>query len=91
MIVRKPRNWINSNCFLTDKKLSMDAKGMLAVLMTMKPNTFFTNNYIYRISRDSKKHIDKILDELVLNKYLIIDKTGEEFTVYNSPHCKDIN
>lgn len=88
MVVRKPRNWSNSNCFLTDKKISMEAKGLLMVLMTMKTNTFYTNNFIYKISTDSKKHIDKIISELVNSRYLIIDDTGEEFTVYNSPHCK---
>ena len=88
MVVRKTRNWTNSNSFLTDKKLSMEAKGLLTVLMTMKSNTFFTNNFIYKVSRDSKKKIDKIIDELICNRYLIIDKTGEEFTVYDSPHCK---
>ncbi len=88
MVVRKSRNWTNSNNFLTDKKISMEAKGLLMVLMTMKQNTYFTNNFIYKTSRDSKKHIDKIINELVFNRYLIIDDLGEEFTIYDSPHSK---
>ena len=54
-----------SNVFLRDKKLSLKAKGMLAVIMSLPNNWDFSINGLDKIISEGKRAIYSTIDELI--------------------------
>ena len=63
-----------SNHHLKDKKLSMKAKGLLSVMLSLPDSWDYSIEGLVSISKESKTSIRSTLDELKENDYLVITK-----------------
>lgn len=92
--ISKTTNYtVMSNYHLKDKKLSLRAKGLLSVMLSLPDNWDYSVNGLVAICNEGISVIRKILKELEENRYLVRkrlqDKSGKfeyEYIIYEKPH-----
>ena len=80
------------NYLFQDKKLSLKAKGLLSLILSLNDNWSFSVNGLTKICLEQKTAIKRALDELKLNGYLKIQKLKDDrgkfyyyYTFYERP------
>ena len=92
--IEKNRNYtIMSNHHLRDKKLSYKAKGLLSFMLSLPEDWDYSINGLVKVSKEGKKAIRAMLEELEENHYLIRKriqlKNGQfdyEYYIYEMPY-----
>lgn len=92
--IEKNRNYtIMSNHHLRDKKLSYKAKGLLSFMLSLPEDWDYSINGLVKVSKEGKKAIRAMLEELEENHYLIRQriqlKNGQfdyEYYIYEMPY-----
>lgn len=92
--VNKSKDYtVISNVFLRDKNLSLKAKGMLSVIMSLSDNWDFSINGLDKIILEGKRAIYSTIDELIEHKYCerkqLRSESGfgeMEYTFYENPN-----
>lgn len=70
--INKTRDYsVMSNYHLRDKNLSLKAKGMLSLMLSLPENWDYSVRGLEKICIESKNAINRILNELERNKYLV--------------------
>lgn len=84
---------VMSNYHFKDKKLSLKAKGLLSLMLSLPDSWNFSLMGLTSICIESKDTIRKILNELKNNRYLkIIEKRAEngrfyyDYIIYEKPY-----
>lgn len=73
--VNKNKNFtVMSNYHLNDKRLSLRAKGLLSLMLSLPEEWDYSINGLVAISKESKKVIEPTLSELKEYKYLVVNK-----------------
>ncbi len=92
--VEKAKDYtVMSNYHLKDKKLSLKAKGLLSLMLSLPEDWDYTAKGLVKISKDGIDSVNSALNELEDNKYLIRfkirDKKGRlvdvEYIVFEKP------
>ena len=95
--IQKSKNYsIISNEILRRKDLSLKAKGLMSLILSLPDSWDLTVNGLVEIIKESKNTIYSILKELngfgYVERNRITDKTGKvvkwELLIYESPHTK---
>ena len=92
--IEKNKNYtIMSNYHLRDKKLSYKAKGLLSFMLSLPEDWDYSINGLVKVSKEGKKAIRAMLEELEENHYLIRQriqlKNGQfdyEYHIYEMPY-----
>ncbi|MDR2590599.1 MAG: helix-turn-helix domain-containing protein [Oscillospiraceae bacterium] len=93
--IRKSQdNSINQNIYLTDPRLSLKAKGLMAQLTTYPQKNNFTTETLTFINQGGKDSIRSAIQELEQTSYLERhqnrNKTGQllptEYKIYENPY-----
>lgn len=71
-----------SNYYLTDNNLSLKAKGLLSLMLSLPEDSVFTVNELTPHCRDGKSAIQSALKELVDYCYLRRNKTRDRLGHY---------
>lgn len=81
--IEKNKNYtVMSNIHLRDKKLSFKAKGLLSFMLSLPEDWDYSLNGLVSISKEGKKAIRNILEELKQNGYLVIEQKRDEKGYY---------
>lgn len=73
--INKNKNYtVMSNYHLKDKKLSLKAKGLLSVMLSLPEKWDYSIEGLTKICKEGERAIKNTLNELKQNKYLIITK-----------------
>lgn len=81
--IEKTRNYtVMSNFHLRDKNLSFKAKGLLSFMLSLPEEWDYSLNGLVSVSKESKKAIRSILNELKDAGYLVIEQTRGEKGYY---------
>lgn len=99
--VNKTDNYtVMSNYHLRDRNLTLKAKGLLSVMLSLPPSWDYTIAGLVAISKEKESAITSALKELKSNKYLIVTKLMPNETqsgrieyvydIYEQPHEKQI-
>ncbi len=81
--VEKNKNYtVMSNYHLRDKNLSFKAKGLLSFMLSLPDSWDYSLNGLVSVSKESKKAIRSILNELKENGYLVIEQIRGEKGYY---------
>ncbi len=81
--VEKNKNYtVMSNYHLRDKNLSFKAKGLLSFMLSLPDSWDYSLNGLVSVSKESKKAIRTILNELKDNGYLVIEQVRGEKGYY---------
>lgn len=91
--IEKNKNYtVMSNHHLRDKNLSLKAKGLLSFMLSLPEDWDYSLNGLVSVSKESKKAIRSILNELKENGYLVVEQTrGEKgqykynYIIYEEP------
>lgn len=76
--INKSKNYtVMSNYHLKDKKLSLKAKGLLSMMLSLPDEWDYSINGLMKISKEGKTAIKSTLQELKTNKYLTITKSKD--------------
>lgn len=95
--VEKNRNYtIMSNVHLKDKGISLKAKGLLSIILSLPENWNYTTRGLAAICKEGVDSIGTVLRELesagYLSRHRLRDKNGRisdtEYVIYESPHKK---
>lgn len=98
--VEKNKNYTTiSNVFLLDKRLSLKAKGFLAMIMSLKDNWDFTIEGFVKITKEGEAAIYTAIKELKDFGYCREEKirdekkriVGNEYTFYEEPKTKSVD
>lgn len=82
--IEKTKNYtIMSNYHLRDINLSLKAKGLLSFMLSLPEDWDYSLNGLVSVSKESKKAIRSILNELKENGYLIKNKQGKRMDTIN--------
>ena len=92
--IEKNRNYtIMSNYHLRDKSMSYKAKGLLSFMLSLPEDWDYSINGLVKVSKEGKKAIRAMLEELEENYYLIRKriqlKNGQfdyEYHIYEMPY-----
>lgn len=94
--VHKTGNYtVMSNHHLQDKDLSLSAKGLLSVILSLPPDWKYSINGLVQISKEGDKAIKSTLDELKKHGYLTVrrinpehghNRVRYEYDVYEEPY-----
>ena len=93
--VKKDKNFtIMSNYHLKDKKLSLKAKGLLSVILSLPEKWDYTTTGLSTLTKENKDTINRILQELEKLNYVKRKRirrsngslAGTEYTVYEVPY-----
>ena len=77
--IEKTNNYtVMSNYHLRDRNLSFKAKGMLSFMLSLPEEWDYSLNGLVSVSKESKKAIRNILNELKDNGYLVVEQTRGE-------------
>lgn len=77
--VKKDRNYaVMSNYHFKDKKLSLRAKGLLSLMLSLPDNWDYSINGLGSICKESREIIRKTLQELKDNHYLEMKECHDE-------------
>ena len=94
--VEKNKNYtVMSNVHLRDEKLSLKAKGLLSMFLSLPDNWTYSISGLAKISKESRSSINSGLKELEAAGYLVRrqlrDKKGHlantEYTIYEEPRA----
>jgi len=96
--IDKNKNYtVMSNYHLRDKNLSFKAKGLLSFMLSLPEDWDYSLNGLVAVSKESKKAIRSIINELRENGYLVTEQTrGEKgyykynYIIYEEPHIVEI-
>lgn len=84
---------VMSNYHFKDKRLSLKAKGLLSLMLSLPDNWDFSMMGLTSICIESRDTIRKIINELKINKYLKVvenrDENGRfyyEYIIYEKPY-----
>lgn len=84
---------VMSNYHFRDRRLSLKAKGLLSLMLSLPDNWDFSMMELTSICIESRDTIRKIINELKINKYLKIvenrDENGRfyyEYIIYEKPY-----
>ena len=84
---------VMSNYHFKDRRLSLKAKGLLSLMLSLPDNWDFSMMGLTSICIESRDTIRKIINELKINKYLKIvenrDENGRfyyEYIIYEKPY-----
>lgn len=88
-----------SNVFFKDKNLSLKAKGLLAMVLTLPDNWDFTINGIEAITKEGKTAIYSAIDELKEHGYCKVTSVrdekgafkGNDYTFIENPYMENPN
>lgn len=73
--INKTKNYtIMSNTHLKDKKLTLKAKGLLSIMLSLPEDWDYSIAGLTKICKEGEWSINSTLDELKENKYLIVTK-----------------
>lgn len=73
--VNKNKNYTTmSNFHLKDKNLSLKAKGLLSIMLSLPDNWNYSVEGLISICQEGKRAINSTLNELKTNKYLTVTK-----------------
>ena len=73
--INKSKNYtVMSNYHLKDKKLSLKAKGLLSIMLSLPDEWDYSINGLIKISKEGERAIKSTLQELKTNKYLTVTK-----------------
>jgi len=82
-----------SNYHFQDKRLSLKAKGLLSLVLSLNDKWTFSIRGLAKICKEEKTAIKNTLNELVKYNYLIINKNKDNkgkfyyvYTFYESPY-----
>lgn len=75
-----------ANDMLRDNALSLKAKGLLSLMLTMDDNFDFTISYLATLCKETRQAIARIMEELVEQGY--VGKVGKELIVVELPTHK---
>lgn len=73
---------VMSNYHFQDKRLSLKAKGLLSLVLSLNDNWTFSIRGLIKICKEEKTAINNILKELVKYNYLKIDKCNDKSGKY---------
>lgn len=99
--VHKNKNFtVMSNTHLRDKNLSLKAKGLLSVMLSLPDDWNYSIAGLCSICKENETAVKSALNELKVNRYVIVDKKypkkGDnrtiyyKYDVYEEPQDKDI-
>lgn len=84
---------VMSNYHFKDRRLSLKAKGLLSLMLSLPDNWDFSMMGLTSICIESKDTIRKIINELKINKYLkVVENRNEngrfyyEYIIYEKPY-----
>ena len=84
---------VMGNHHLKDRRLSLKAKGLLSLMLSLPDNWDYSILGLASICVESRDTIQKILNELKVNKYLKIIETRDEngrykyeYIIYEKPY-----
>ena len=91
--VEKTKNYtVMSNCHLRDRRLSLKARGMMSIMLSLPDDWDYTVQGLQTITGEGRDSVKKILNELKAAGYLVITQTREngtfgknEYIIYESP------
>ena len=66
------------NRYLEDKNISLKAKGLLTLMLSLPDNWKFNVNGLCLLCKESKNAVNSAIKELKDNKYLEVEKTYDE-------------
>ena len=66
------------NRYLEDKNISLKAKGLLTLMLSLPDNWKFNVNGLCLLCKESKNAVNNAIKELKDNKYLEVEKTYDE-------------
>ena len=66
------------NRYLEDKSISLKAKGLLTLMLSLPDNWKFNVNGLCLLCKESKNAVNSAIKELKDNKYLEVEKTYDE-------------
>lgn len=73
--INKSKNYtVMSNIHLKDKALSLKAKGLLSLMLSLPDNWIYSVDGLISLCKEGETSVRSTLDELKKNKYLIITK-----------------
>ena len=95
--VHKSKNYtVMSNTHLRDKKLSLKAKGLLSVMLSLPDNWDYSIAGLVAISKENETAVKSALNELKDNNYVVVTKENPTksnggrikytYEVYEEPH-----
>ena len=80
------------NRYLEDKNISLKAKGLLTLMLSLPDNWKFNVNGLCLLCKESKNAVNSAIKELKDNKYLEVEKTYDvsvrfiyEYIIYEYP------
>lgn len=85
-VTHNERYVVIANDMLRDNALSLKAKGLLSLMLTMDDNFDFTISYLATLCKETRQAIARILEELVEQGY--VGKVGKELIVVELPTSK---
>lgn len=92
-INKKEGYTVMSNYHFKDRRLSLKAKGLLSLMLSLPDNWNFSMMGLTSICIESRDTIRKIINELKINKYLKVvenrDENGRfyyEYIIYEKPY-----
>lgn len=99
--VHKTKNYtVMSNTHLRDKKLSLKAKGLLSVMLSLPDNWDYSIAGLVAISKENETAVKSALNELKDNNYVVVTKENPTksnggrikytYEVYEEPHKQKI-
>lgn len=84
---------VMGNYLLKDRRLSLKAKGLLSLMLSLPDNWDYSILGLSSICVESRDTIRKILNELKVNKYLKVIETRDEngrfdyeYIIYEKPY-----
>lgn len=91
--VNKTKDYtVMSNTHLKDKNLSLKAKGLLSIMLSLPDSWTYSIDGLVAICKESEKAVKSTLDELKKNKYLEITKERNDkgrfsyiYNIYEKP------
>ena len=97
--IKKTKDYTTmSNFHLRDKNLSLKAKGLLSMMLSLPEEWDYSARGLEKICQESKNTINSILNELEENGYLQRDRVYEdgkiikwEYIIYEKPKDKDLD
>ena len=97
--VEKTQNYtVMSNHHLRNKNMSLKAKGLMSLMLSLPPNWDYSIGGLVAICKESHTSIRSALKELEQNKYLIRNRINNEkgyfiyeYILYEIPHTENLH
>lgn len=97
--VEKTQNYtIMSNHHLRNKEMSLKAKGLMSLMLSLPPTWDYSIGGLVSICKESHTSIRSALKELEQNRYLVRERINSEkgyftyeYTLYEIPHTENLH